>query len=404
MTNLTNHFQIIALCLTLLMLISCAGGEQTSSDDKQKSTKNNVNDSGGSVSLVKTSGEIIELKDFSAVEGKHCESTSIMNALKYQGLALNEATINGISASISFNLLKEGGFPFISARRINILDWFISSADLKCQKMYPQDNQSAYNMVKDLLKKGIPVVLQVDMKYLTYRWGGGYGQPFGAHFVTLVKIDENEGYAYVTETNEKGIKSVEKLKIDDLVKARASTDDKIEILHPNNHFYYFEDVETVNIDYKKALKLSLEKVIEEYKQNGALANLKAFPENINNIESYINTPYVLKPLFFTFYGYIEEFGNGGSAFRNFYRDYLIEMSDKLDISEAKETANQVDISCKKWTELALEFKNISETIERYYNNKDKRQELYKNASSLAEELVEAEKNMLESIKQLSKMI
>ncbi|MBU3918272.1 BtrH N-terminal domain-containing protein, partial [bacterium] len=65
--------------------------------------------------------EKIELKGFEAVEGKHCESTAIMNALNYQGVPLNEAMINGFAGSISFAFITEGGFPFLGGRTMTFL-------------------------------------------------------------------------------------------------------------------------------------------------------------------------------------------------------------------------------------------------------------------------------------------
>lgn len=119
-----------------------------------------------------------------------------------------------------------------------------------------------------------------------------------------------------------------------------------------------------------------------------------------NIEKYIKTKYVLKSLFYTFYGYIEIFGTGGSYFRNFYRDYLIEVSKKLNDNKITDYATYVDKSCKKWSQLADEFKNISENIEKYYNDKEKRKALYIKASIIAKELYITEKEMIEKLSDL----
>ncbi len=145
---------------------------------------------------VKTSGEIIELKNFKVKTGQHCESSAMMNALSYQGVDISESMINGLGSAISFMFSKEDTFPFIGGRTLNLNGNFQKSTGIKIVEIQPATPQEAYDKVKYVLKQGIPVVLRLNMRYLPYLWNGKYGNKytdFGWHFVTLAKIDEKEG-------------------------------------------------------------------------------------------------------------------------------------------------------------------------------------------------------------------
>lgn len=348
---------------------------------------------------VTTGNEIIELPGFSPVRGYHCESTSIMNALHYQGLPLSESMINGLASSISFTFQKEGGFPFLGGRTLFFIENFVDTTGLKAVIKQPDNPEDAYREVKSILQKGIPVVLRVDMRYLPYRHNGNYGNKyttFGWHFVTLVKIDEQEGYAYVTETNNDGLQAVEKIHLFDLAKAR---DSKEGFLQADNYYYYFENPDKHAINYNDALKKSLCNTLETINED-TLESMSNLPHDLMNIESYIKTKYMLQPLFFTFYGYIEKFGTGGSAFRKFYHQYLTEIAVITEKPEILIAADSAKVSAKKWSKLAKEFYDIQDNINKYKNDKEKRNKLYKNAALKADEVYRAENRMILTLREV----
>jgi hypothetical protein len=349
---------------------------------------------------VSTTGAVIELKNFSALKGEHCESSAMLNALHYQGVDLSENLINGFGSSMSFNLILNSGFPFLGTRNTYMKENFQKATGINFLELKSTNPQQAYDLAKQVLKRGIPVVLRVDMRYLPYLWNGRYGSKytsFGWHFVTLVKLDERAGYAWVTDTS----RGLCRIKIPDLMKARSSQEGQFKA---DNYAYYFVNPAAVRIDYQAALKHSLKTIINEYqKTDGTLAQLHQLPKNIENIEAFLSSKYMLKSLFFTFYGYIDEFGTGGNGFRDFYRDFLQELGLKLNNSSISisQTALAVDQSCQQWHTLAAEFKKISEIIDKYYGNSKKRSALYRKAAEAARDLYLVETEMLNQIKNLN---
>lgn len=350
---------------------------------------------------VKTKSEVISLTGFTALSGKHCESSAMMNALRHQGLSLSESMINGLSSSMSF-IIIDGELPFLGCRVASLKENFQEATQIPIIEVKPDNSQAAYNLVKAKLKENIPVILQVNMRYLPYLYGGKFGNKytsFGGHFVTLIKLDEKAGYAWVTDTH---YEKPQKIKIAHLMKARAS---KGNYFAPENTFYYFQIDEKIAVDYRASLKVSLKNLIVEYeKPNGVLERLKSFSEDLWQIEERVNNHFVLKPMFEFFYGSIETNGTGGSGFRNFYRDYLIETGRLINSEKLSRTAEFVDDAAKSWLEVAEEFRKIADVIGSYQNDQDKRRQLYENASKKFKELYVAEEIMLQKLKELSYMI
>lgn len=344
---------------------------------------------------LRTNHEIVELKDFDVKTGLHCESSAMMNALNFQGVTVSENMITGLGSAPAFFYKADDAFPFLGGRSHTMLENFCASTGIPVESASPKGVQEAYDVVKDILKKGIPVVMRVNMRYLPYLHGGKYGNKytsFGWHFVCLVKIDEPYGVAWVTDTAYSELQTV---RLNDLAKARNA---RKGMFQTDNFFYYFTDPSSVNIDYRTAFMKSLKRLIENYEMpDGGLNALKKLPDDIRNIEKGRNT-FILKPLFYTFYGYIEEFGSGGAAFRRFLRSYFNEMSERLDMVELEKAAAIIGASCDVWTALALDFKNMSESLGG--TDKTARNTMYEAAAKRAQELCAAEKNIYDAIQSL----
>lgn len=368
----------LSLIISVIMICGCVKGDE-----------------------VKTSDDVVELEGFGVKPGKHCESAAMMNALNYQELNLSESMINGLGSSISF-IVIDGELPFLGCRAYNIRENFQKTSKIQIVEAKPENSQAAYDLVKEKLQENIPVVLQVNMRYLPYLYGGKFGNKytsFGAHFVTLIKLDEKEGYAWVTDTQ---YEQPQKIKISHLQKARET---KGHYFAPENTFYYFDITDKVDINYKAGLKASLKNIITEYeKEDGVLARLKSFSEDLISIEDRVSNKYVLKPMFEFFYGSIETNGTGGSGFRNFYRDYLLETGKLLNSQEIIDTAKSVDDACKGWLIVANEFKEIAGVIDNYRNDPKQRKKLHESASAKFLELYQIEEKMLHKLKELYQML
>jgi len=345
---------------------------------------------------IATNKDMVELKDFVVLKGEHCESSAMMNALNYHGAALSENMINGFASSMSFGFGGDDKFPMILMRVGDLKERFSKTTGMKIVEGQPQNPQEAYDRTKRLLSENIAVVLRVNMRYLPYLHGGKYGSKytsFGWHFITLVKLDEVQGYALVTDTS---CDRLQKIKIADLAKARDSKEGE---LKADNYFYFFDNPQIMDIDFENAFKKSLESLIRNYESDeGILNQLKDFPDEIENIEQNRNV-FMLSPMFFTWYGFIEEFGTGGSGFRNFLHKYLLEMRDLLKYNELEGLIDVVCHMCNQWKEIAYKFKSISQEIAKI-RKKEAREAEYKKAAEIAHKVYGAELKVYNELKEV----
>ncbi len=340
--------------------------------------------------------DILELDNFEVLAGQHCESSAMMNALNYQGVTMAESEINGFASSASFGFSRKKEFPSLLLRVCDFKESFSNCTGIKIKIQEPSTPQEAYNSAKIILSKSTPVVLRVNMRYLPYLHGGKYGNKntsFGWHFVTLVKIDETLGYAWVTDTS---FAQLQKIKITDLAKAR---DAKEGIFKSDNYSYYFDNPMNEDINYFTSFKKSVAKMISNYENYNTLEEISMFSNDIENIENG-RSIYMMEPLFFTMYGFIEEFGTGGSGFRNFLKQYVIIMSERYDDLGLYDVAAIIEKSCIKWRELALKFKDISQTAMSLKKDKTARYLLYKEAAEIAIEVYKAENEVYKAIQAL----
>ena len=366
----------IFLFSVILSLSGCAGKPWQSVDNPQK----------------------IILPDVQVLAGGHCESSAITNALHYLGYTYNEACIVGGGGAIGF-MYQRGEFPFLGGRNFDLREIFFKNADLVWQKKVDQSAEESWQGVIEVLKRGIPVVLRVDMRYLPYLYGGKYGSSymsFGWHMVTLFGIDFENETALVSDTAHKGLQLI---KLKDLEKARSSD---TKVFPPFREYYWVEQKPTAyEPDWNKILKESIREVISNYEWKpanqeeaalglGGLEGLKQFEQELKDFESTVSKTYLLSPIFDYLYGCIETNGTGGAAFRIFYRDFLLQMANRLNNPKLKEAAALLDTSIAFWHDLSSEFKKISQTIKKA-KSKDERNNLYSGAAEIAAALYNAEK-------------
>jgi hypothetical protein len=340
----------------------------------------------------------IMLPDVQVLAGGHCESSAIANALHYLGYSFNEASIVGGGGAIGF-MYQRGEFPFLGGRNFGLREIFFKNADLVWQKKVDQSASESWQGVTEVLKKGIPVVLRVDMRYLPYLYGGKYGSSymsFGWHMVTLFGIDFENGTALVSDT---ALESLQSIRLKDLEKARSSD---TKVFPPFREYYWIEPKPAAyEPDWDKILKESIREVINNYEWKpanqkeaalglGGLEGLKQFEQELKDFESTVSKTYLLSPIFDFLYGCIETNGTGGAAFRIFYRDFLLQMANRLNNSKLKEAAALLDTSIVAWHDLSREFKKISQTIKKV-KSKDERNNLYAMAAELSAALYNAEK-------------
>ena len=256
------------------------------------------------------------------VTGEHCESSAILNALVYLGYTVSEHEITGGGGALSFLFMKDT-FPFIAARNMDLKERFFEAAGLSWTMVTPDGRDAGWSTIIDILDRGFPVVLRVDMRFLPYRYGGKTGpryMSFGAHYITLFAVNHETGIALVTDTEFSGLQTIA---LSDLHRARTSTTKNFP---PHGEFYWIGDSPKPGdgksrLDSESLIRASLATVIENY-ETGALENLSRFPEDLATFEDWSGKTFLHPAILSYMATNIEDNGTGGASFRELYRKFL----------------------------------------------------------------------------------
>ncbi len=290
--------------------------------------------------------------------GAHCESAAIVNALRYEGYEVSEPMILGGGGALSFTF-GEGAFPFIGGRSLDLRERFFSTAEISWTSRIPQGRDLGWQEITDLLGRGIPVVLRVDMRFLPYRYGGKYGpsrMSFGWHLVTLFGVDWDAGLAWVSDREYDGL---QKIKIADLSRARSST---TKTFPPRAEYYWMEPPEGSEgrkIVFSRLVSSSFETITEHY-ENGALDSLSRFGSALSSYDANGVNGFLLPAALRYMSGCIEEYGTGGAAFREPYKAFIAEAERSGAVADAETLTAALDASIAAWHELSSQMRSFAD--------------------------------------------
>jgi hypothetical protein len=343
------------------------------------------------------------LENVTVVPGGHCESSAIMNALRYEGYDVTECMITGGGGALDFSLQK-GLFPFIGARNQDMRERFFAAANIGWQKRIPEGRETGWDEIAELLGRGVPVVLRVDMRFLPYRYGGKYGRPemsFGWHMITLFGVDWDAGLAYVSDTEYAGLQSI---KILDLEKARTS---RTKNFPPRAEYYWAEPnvapsgklaASWDSRELADALaRSSLDAVIGNY-ENGALEALSRFGADLSGFDSFSDKSFLYPAVFEYMAGTIEDFGTGGASFRVLYREFISYATTNGSRPELARLIPLLEGSIAELHALSSELRSASARVKSM--SASGRREEFARLGKIADALYEREKALYTEMKNL----
>ncbi len=319
------------------------------------------------------------LEGFEPRKGGHCESSAMLNALAYLGYGVDEADIAGGGGAPGF-MFTNRGFPFVGGRNERMRENFLEAAGIRFGVEVPAAGDAGWEGVFNLLGRGLPVLLRVDMRYLPYLYGGRYGpayMSFGWHVVCLHGVDFDSGEASVTDTARGGPCLVA---LRDLDRARGS---RTRAFPPRREYAWIEPrPEGWALDPDALARASLAAVLGNYDapaswgserggREGAgrplagLAGLAAFPEVLGSLRESVR-PQALGAAYAYMADSIERNGTGGSAFRAFFHDFLAaRAADCPDPRIRAACAGLLPLAAaaaEAWSALAAEFAAASAAL------------------------------------------
>jgi hypothetical protein len=327
--------------------------------------------------------------DYSMIRsGGHCESSAMLNALTACGYEFSEEQIIGYGAAPGF-LYEKGNFPFIGGRNLGMRESFFGITGVSWGSHIPVPGESPWGGVHELLGRGVPVMLRVDMRYLPYRYGGKTGpsyMSFGWHWVTLFRIDGDR--AWVSDTEYDGLQEI---RLKDLDRARRSA---TKVWPPKAEFAWVEPRSADwRLDRQAATAGALEAFVDMADVPGGwLGSLKAFPSDVAALDEYVPA-YLFSPALAYMAASIERNGTGGAAFRSLYLGWLESERDSATDSRLVAALDglipAVRACAAAWTSLAAAFDEASSKAATIRDGSGRRA-LAERCAKSAEAVVDAE--------------
>ncbi len=314
---------------------------------------------------------------------------------EYIGYPMTEAMAFGLDASLGFVYFNRASNPEDMEDILNNAPFFfggkqgtIESTSLACRilgllvrKQSFSSPDKVWAEAKKMIDQDIPLILKVDMAYLPYFQLEEGEIHFGGHAITLVGYDENKGIVLVGESNLEGFQEVP---IEDLKKCRSS-DFGPKFMRPNNtQFSIKPRPDGKRPPFAAGIKLAIQQVVSNMLRpsinNFGVQGLKLFAKSIpewkNSLKGQVKDTkgkmISIAPLMFEFaHGYIETWGTGGAAFRNLYRDFLMELLNCSELKKGERAWQQnefeileeclslISISAENWTKIATQMLDAS---------------------------------------------
>jgi hypothetical protein len=275
--------------------------------------------------------------------------------------------------------MKTMDFPFIGGRvKPDLLTQNLAkNLNLELTVKETSSRQKAWDQVKALLDNGQVVGLKLDCYHLEY-----FSNPFhfAGHYAAIYGYDHEN--AFLIDTRQQGGEVKTSLK--SLAMARA---EKGPMSSKNLH-YTIRKTEQKS-DLKKAILTAIRNNAAEY-MNPPITNIsyKGILKTSTEIIKWFNTSKDIEGEFKQAALLMEKAGTGGALFRNFYRDFLKESYELLQLDEIKTGHEAFTEIAELWTTVSQFFEKVSQT---------KKMEYIQQTSDLLRIISEKEKKAMETL-------
>jgi len=319
------------------------------------------------------------IQNFKAFSGQHCETTATGSLLYQLGIELSEPMLFGLGEGLSFLIwkMKFMELPFLGGRvKTDLLTQNICrNLNLQLQVQETASIKKAWKNIEEPLLNNKVVGLKLDCYHLNYFTSKFH---FAGHYVAMYGFDEE--HAYLVDTKQQGAKVKTTLKSLELARNERGP------MSSRNRSYTISRKGKLN-DLNKAIKIAIHNNAEAY-LNPPIKNFsyKGILKTSTEIKKWFRTSENAKADFQVLAMLMERAGTGGALFRNLYRDFIFEASQRLENRKLKQAHKDFLIIASDWKKVSDLFYEAGTTGEEKYITK---------ASKLLVELSQKEKKIME---------
>jgi len=283
--------------------------------------------------------------------GAHCESTALRDVFEHFGFHFSEEMLFGLDGTFGFVYWKRKDAipPLGIGGKIAMFPHKLPSLlGFQVEKKTTTSQKKAWNGVKDLMDRNIPVILHADMAFLDYMGVPKNGEHFGAHTIVLAGYDLDKGEAYTGDSKFQGLQAVS---LENLAKARGS---KFKPYPPRNEWFEFtlpQKLKPLDQAIRATVVETAKSMLEPPTKIFGIRGMRYLADDITNWPNTLPQSKLSLTLLLG-YVWIEEAGTGGSVFRKLYSGFLREASDVLRNDEIDKASQLIMESATVWTEVA----------------------------------------------------
>lgn len=275
----------------------------------------------------------------------HCESGVVTRLLSNAGIEMTESMVFGIAGAILFVYFNSPMLPFPTIAVRNqpgkILSKLTKHLGINLRTSRYKDHEEARNRLDEMLKKGIPVGVQVDFFYMDYI--PSYARAhFNGHYIVIIGKKNNR---YIVSDAYAPI--LVEIDPESLDKARFAKGP----FAPKGHMFYME---------KNSNQHNLEKAIIRGIRHAAFYMLRVplpfvgargirfFSKKIVDWPKYARDTDHLSHEIMMLNVLLEERGTGGGGFRYLYATFLREAGKILNKPALEDTAKKMMENGDAW--------------------------------------------------------
>lgn len=309
------------------------------------------------------------IKSFVPQGGKHCITNSLKQIFTYHGCPMTEEMIFGLASGLSFLYLNQSASPMISGRT-KVFEFEKKLADrlnIAIQCKSGKNYTRILNKTKQMIDAGSPVLIYVDMPYLSYL-GMNENSHFGGHAVVVYGYDDETQKFWVSDRDNHdypirvpyGEISSDFHLVDyiELEQARSST---CRPFPANNKYLTFDFTDFREVDKKliqEAIKETCESMLNPPAQLLGINGIKKFSKEILKWKQF--SPEKLRLAGTTNYFQIsKDGGTGGGIFRKMYGGFLIEASTILNSDRTAALGQQFIHVAELWDNISEDLWQLS---------------------------------------------
>lgn len=301
--------------------------------------------------------KIIDLKKCHHM-GSHCLTNALSGLLAYYGINFDEDMCLGLGSGYGFIYVRQSDMCILGGRGGNLERNLFHTLGIECKMSYAQDAESGWQTAKKLVLQGSPVILGVDMRYLSYmrqrlQVTDDFG--FGEHKLILSGFNEEKDEAYVYDYMWTESRTIS---ITELKKARSS---EVFPVSPDNVCFSIDpcgQIIPLHVALKHAIRYNVQQMLYPVGFGVGIKSIVRFSKELP-LWPKVMPPERLKRELYMAYMTFEKVGTGGGNFRRMYARFIKKAAAILEMPELLDAADLFALLGRLWKNISYRLNKAS---------------------------------------------